>query len=378
MSNLNEAIQLIRNGQKLGARRILQGLIDTEPNNIQAWFWYVETCTTTERRVEVLEECLQKNPGNQQVSKALSMMQSQLPKPDSQETAYPQSNTDPFYSSAAEEPQTNPYSEQNTDPYSAFSSYSSYESAPETKASSSSQKQPWEMDPSEYEDNSMLSRSNSKSKPAARSYSFFDVWMTVLTVQDVKAFEDVLDDPEAGFERAFSWMAVAGLVNALVAPLFIMFNSSQFSQILNDPDFRSLLGYRQLTSTTLMIMVAMFMLVAAPIGNMLNIAITGGIQNLMAMLFGGGGNYRRTVYALASYLAPMTMITSLLAVIPVAGQCLSLPVGIYGLVLNVRALRASHSISTGAAIGAIFAPGILFFIFGCLIFFVLGGANLSS
>ena len=47
MTDLNQAIQLIRQGQKFEAQRILQEIIKTEPKNIPAWFWYVDTCVTT-------------------------------------------------------------------------------------------------------------------------------------------------------------------------------------------------------------------------------------------------------------------------------------------------------------------------------------------
>ncbi len=64
MLSLNNAIQLIRQGQKEEARQILEPLLKGEPGNIQAWFWYVETFPTTEKRIQTLEVCLKLNPGN--------------------------------------------------------------------------------------------------------------------------------------------------------------------------------------------------------------------------------------------------------------------------------------------------------------------------
>lgn len=95
-------------------------------------------------------------------------------------------------------------------------------------------------------------------------------------------------------------------------------------------------------------------------------------MHLIAMAFGGGGNYTRTVYAVAAFLAPMTIITSLLAAIPLIGQCLTFPLGLYNLVLNVQGIKAAHDLSNGAAIGVIFAPAILVFIFFCVIAFATG------
>ena len=50
MSSLNNAIQLIREGRKEEARKILELILRSEPGNIQAWFWYVEACSTTAQR----------------------------------------------------------------------------------------------------------------------------------------------------------------------------------------------------------------------------------------------------------------------------------------------------------------------------------------
>src|SRR3972149_3778546 len=79
MSSLNSAIQLIRQGRKEEARQILEPLIKTEPGNIQAWFWYVDTCATVEKRIQVLEVCQKMNPGNSQVIQALQTLRSQRP-----------------------------------------------------------------------------------------------------------------------------------------------------------------------------------------------------------------------------------------------------------------------------------------------------------
>jgi len=75
MANLNEAVQLIRQGQKDEARRILEPLLKAEPTNIQTWFWYVETCATLEQRIKTLEICLRVNPGNPQALQALQTLQ---------------------------------------------------------------------------------------------------------------------------------------------------------------------------------------------------------------------------------------------------------------------------------------------------------------
>lgn len=347
MSNLENAIQLIRQGQRWEAQRILQGLIKAEPGNIPAWFWYVETCTTIERRIQVLEDCLDQNPGNPQVMKALQMLRSQAPKaPEPEPPAYNEPKSQPaFYS--------DPFAEDEK--LGASSAYEPvYEAPPPAKA----QNQVWEYDPSKYEDNSMLSRS----KKPARSYSTLDVWATAITSQDEKSYADLLNDPEMGFGRAFTWVAIAGVVSALAVPLQLIFNP-QLVEMMNEPELQSLFRSGDMS---ILIFVTIFAMLLAPIGSIINLAINGGVQHFLSLFFGGGGNYTRTVYALSAFLAPMTMLTSLLAAIPFVGQCLVFPLGLYNLVLNVRALKAAHSLSNGGAIGVVLAPVILAFAFACL------------
>lgn len=351
MSNLENAIQLIRQGQRWEAQRILQGLIRSEPDNIPAWFWYVETCTTIERRMQVLEDCLAQNPGHPQVTKALQMLRSQAPA----SAPVPPEPAPPIYNEPKSQPAFYSYEFEKDEKPNASSAFEPvFEVPPPAKA----QNQVWEYDPSKYEDNSMLSRS----KKTARTYSTLDVWGTAITAQDEKSYANLLDDPEMGLGRAFTWVAIAGVVSALAVPLQLIFNP-QLAEMMNEPELQSLFTSG---NTSMLVFVTLFAVLIIPIASIVNLAINGGIQHFLALFFGGGGNYTRTVYAQAAFLAPMTILTSLLAAIPLVGQCLAFPLGFYNLVLNVRALKAAHSLTNGAAIGVVFAPIILAFAFACL------------
>ena len=381
MSSLNNAIQLIRDGRKEEARQFLETLLKAEPANIQAWFWYIETCSTLEKRVQVLEVCLKMNPGNSQVMQALQMLRSQrppqpsfapppveLPKPV---VSKPQQSPSPYSVVHDEEPES-------LIPYSYTPSYFDDELAVPPAGSGKAQQQApgkqkntWEGDAISHVDTFTLS----KPKPEAKSYAFYYVWMTALAPVDVVSSESVFSDPEAGSGRAFEWVAYAGIISGLIFP-FTLMNNPQFAELKNMPEFGRLFG--SMNTTTLTIVLAFAMAVLTPIFSVIGLAISAGIQNLLALLFGGNGDYSRTVYALAAYLAPMTILISLLGMIPLVGQCLTSLLGFYNIVLNVRALQASHSLSVWQALGVMFAPGIIIFVFGCLIFFVLGFPGSSS
>jgi hypothetical protein len=235
------------------------------------------------------------------------------------------------------------------------------------------QKNAWEEDPDSYVDTSMLSKL-SKPKPAGRSHAFYEVWMAVLLTLDIEAYADVLDDPEAGAGRAFEWVAYSGIISGLVIPFSLLVNP-QFAELMDISKLKGLFG--GIGTTTFIIILGLVMAVLMPIFSIIGLAISAAIQNFLAISFGGNGNFGRTIYALAAYLAPIAILSAILGIIPAVGQCLTSLLGIYNIVLNVRALRASHSLSTGSAIGVMLAPTVIIFIFGCILFLLVGLPNMS-
>lgn len=366
MSNLNSAIQLIREGRKDEARRILEPLLQAEPANIPAWFWYVDTCPTLEKRIQTLELCLKRNPGNSQVMQALLALRSQRPlqtKPAPPPVQVPKPaatyyDPEPYSAAYEEEPKKSAASSTSTFGYASAAAESAKQQTPAKK------KNVWEEDLSSYVDTSMLS----KPRPAAKSYPFYEVWMTALTMLDIGAYENMLNDPEAGTGRALEWMGYAGIISGLITALILPLNP-QFSELTSLPEFNAL--YR----SSSLIFIAILALVVAllyPIISIIGLAISAGIQNFLAVLWGGNGYYSRTLYALAAYVAPFMILSAVLGAIPVVGQCLLSFFGIYNFVLNVRALKAAHSFSTGKAIAVMFTPTMVIFIFGCLLLIVIG------
>ena len=130
--------------------------------------------------------------------------------------------------------------------------------------------------------------------------------------------------------------------------------------------------------TALMVVMSLALALLTPLFSVIGLAISAGIQNFFALMFGGKGYYGRTVYALAAYLAPMSILIAALGIIPLVGQCATSLLGLYNIILNVRALRAAHSISVWQALGVMFAPTIILIILGCLLVLVIGLPGLSN
>jgi hypothetical protein len=102
----------------------------------------------------------------------------------------------------------------------------------------------------------------------------------------------------------------------------------------------------------------------------LGLIISSVFQHFLALLFGGSGTFSRTVYALGAYLAPMTLLSTIVAILPLV-SCLSPLLGIYSLVLNVRALAAAHNMVLARALMVVLLPSLVILAIFCLMMFLL-------
>ncbi len=75
--NLEAGITLFKQGKTLEARQIFLDCIRADQKNIPAWFWLVETISDVNEQIAALRLCLKANPGNQEVSKFISMLLTQ-------------------------------------------------------------------------------------------------------------------------------------------------------------------------------------------------------------------------------------------------------------------------------------------------------------
>ncbi|MEW5942055.1 MAG: hypothetical protein AB1750_20510, partial [Chloroflexota bacterium] len=71
---LAEAVRLIQAGKKAAARSILEPFLRQNLNNIQAWIWEAELYEEDRDKIKILEACLKVNPGNPQITQALTFL----------------------------------------------------------------------------------------------------------------------------------------------------------------------------------------------------------------------------------------------------------------------------------------------------------------
>jgi hypothetical protein len=176
--------------------------------------------------------------------------------------------------------------------------------------------------------------------PAQQSFS--DIWIKALTQPSAATYEDFVARPGVSLGRAFSWVFVCSFLGSIVTFLgfiltgrfsnFPFSQSPQFAQAARLPFYLFVCGVP-------------FSAVMSIVG----LVIVSGISQIVARMLGGTGTFTQLAYAVAAYAAPLSLVTSLLSVIPLIA-CLNVLLGIYGLVLNVIAVKAVHRFDYGRAV----------------------------
>jgi hypothetical protein len=186
------------------------------------------------------------------------------------------------------------------------------------------------------------------STPSVVSYTWSEAWIKALTQPTVRTFEAIANDPKATANRAYIWVAVSSLIAYVISmALQLMLGTS--NTLLSQPGREGVAGALGFAGVGLGTLVCCAPFVAA--FAVLGLAISAGITQLIASALGGTGTYSKLAYAIASYYAPITLITGLIGSIPFI-NCLAYPVGIYAIVLNVIAVKAVHQFGWGKAVAS--------------------------
>lgn len=193
-----------------------------------------------------------------------------------------------------------------------------------------------------------------------RSFSWSEVWVEALTKPSVETYEDIVADPGASASKAYAWVLIAAFISYAIAIGF----SFVLGAILGDTAFQQFGVFEGITSSIVIVMCC------APILSILavlGLAINAGISQFVAGILGGTGSYNELVYAFGAYIAPLTLVTGVLGAIPYL-NCLSIFVGLYGIVLNVIAIKAVNKFDWASAIisSVVVVVGIIAVI-GCLV-----------
>ncbi len=158
------------------------------------------------------------------------------------------------------------------------------------------------------------------------SLPFYEVWNIALRRPTLESYERLLQDPNATLGRAVVWLLVVGAISGLLsaASQFVwmqLMGSSAFSQFAGSAQaLPQQLAPAGLGMAAALVCAIPISAIAVVLGQMLYF----GLVHFTASAFGGQGTFSQMMYANTAYYAPITLISSLLSLIPCAA-CLAVP-----------------------------------------------------
>lgn len=199
------------------------------------------------------------------------------------------------------------------------------------------------------EGNAMTSETRSDGNPTEyRTYSWLEAWRLALTRPNEETFRSLADDPNGSLGRALSWIAITSAISYLITASVQLLLSGLFT----GPSLLEALEHEAglLLSRGLMIAgvygCGLPMVVLISVVSML---FYSGVVQFTASVMGGKGTFVEMAYALAAFTAPLTLLSGVIGSIPLV-NCLTIPLGIYSLLLTLLAVKSVNRMSWGKTI----------------------------
>jgi hypothetical protein len=199
---------------------------------------------------------------------------------------------------------------------------------------------------------------------------WIETWRRVLTQPGEPVFEQEKMNPNGTLQTALIWMVIAGVVAAIFGLIAGAIGASSMSAALSQaglpPEMEAqlapMIGMMTGSSIAAIITVPVFFLIGTF------------ILHLIAKMLGGQGEYSTFAYLSSTFQAPLTIASSILAIIPFLGGCVSLLIMIYNYVLSFYAVKANYGLTSGRAIAVVLIPLALLMVLGICFIFVVAGS----
>ena len=198
---------------------------------------------------------------------------------------------------------------------------------------------------------------------ATSSQSWNEVWLKALTKPSEATYQDFISRPGVSLGRACTWIFLGTFIASIFSFLGVYLSGS-----LSNLGAEQNLNIAPGVGLPLLLFVCGVPISAA--FGIIGLLITAGISHLVARALGGTGTFPELAYALSAYLAPLGIVTSLLGMVPYL-SCLNAPLGIYGLFLNVLAVKSVYRFGWGKAAASSLAFLAVILVFAACIAIVI-------
>jgi hypothetical protein len=199
--------------------------------------------------------------------------------------------------------------------------------------------------------------------------AMFQTWMNVLTKPGEEIFEQERQQPHANLTTALIWIVIAAVIMAIFNAIGALIGGAlgmgagMMESIIDQADLPPEVAAQIAASTAGNMAGGAFGafcggLILAPIFFL----IGSGIYYVLAKLFSGEGVFEEQTYLLATFTAPLMIVTGVLGIIPALGECVNFFLWIYQLVLTYFAIKVSHGLTSGKAVTVVLVPILVMFL----------------
>lgn len=207
--------------------------------------------------------------------------------------------------------------------------------------------------------------------------AMFQTWVNVLTHPNEQTFADEQNKPQATLITAIIWIVIAAVIVSIFSIFRVLVSTAMISPTLLQelalqfdmpPEFAEQFALQAQAGLVSSIISAFcWTLIAVPLGFL----IGSGIYWIVAKILGGSGSFESQTYLIATYSAPLMIVSGIIGVIPILGACVGFILGIYNLVLTYFALKVSHNFTTGKAITTLLVPILIGILIACCVAFAI-------
>ena len=181
--------------------------------------------------------------------------------------------------------------------------------------------------------------------------SWRDTFIKALTQPNEVAYQQIAADAPPNDNKAYRWIFICGTIAWFISALVggLIFPTT------------TIIGGQSYSSSG-----SVLSLVCAPVVGIIEVlgfALGSAIIQAIARALGGTGTYARFRYTYAAFSAPMFIVTTVIAAIPVIGL-LSFVLSFYSLYINILVVKTVNQFDWGRAIVAAF---VIPLVFGCVI-----------
>lgn len=174
------------------------------------------------------------------------------------------------------------------------------------------------------------------------------IWFKVLSSPSVGTFKQLLSQTDAHAGRAIFWLFLSGGFSGLIAGMLqTILPASMVREV------SSQVNAGQVSSGAILwsFIFAVLLSIGLPLAALVN---TGLIQ-IIIRLFGGKTSFSQLLFAYAAYQAPLVLILSLVAAVPLLSWLCPL-ILVYWLLLAITATTAASGLKTGKAFVCLLSP----------------------